>query len=141
MVHAVELVAARLGNTPAICRKCYIHPVVIEGYLEGKTIETVHRPADAGENFSCGNNALSAEETAVLELLQNRIRWKITSGRGISLPAPTPANRPEAGRSAPNRLPSSTPSDNRWDMSHPALMMACLMSPDQNFLDSGAIIR
>src|SRR5690606_5226570 len=34
----VKQVAEQLGNTPAICRKCYIHPAVIEGFAEGKTI-------------------------------------------------------------------------------------------------------
>jgi DNA topoisomerase-1 len=35
LVRAVDAVAARLGNTKAVCRKCYIHPVVIERYLDG----------------------------------------------------------------------------------------------------------
>jgi DNA topoisomerase-1 len=33
---AVRSVAARLGNTPAICRKCYVHPRVIEAYRQGE---------------------------------------------------------------------------------------------------------
>jgi len=32
---AIASVAQRLGNTPAICRKCYIHPAVLTGYVEG----------------------------------------------------------------------------------------------------------
>jgi DNA topoisomerase-1 len=32
---AIEQVAARLGNTVAVCRKCYVHPLVIESFLEG----------------------------------------------------------------------------------------------------------
>ena len=32
---AIEKVAAQLGNTPTICRKCYIHPEVVNAYLEG----------------------------------------------------------------------------------------------------------
>ena len=32
---AIQQVAARLGNTPAICRKCYVHPVVVDRYLGG----------------------------------------------------------------------------------------------------------
>ena len=32
---AIERVAARLGNTPTICRKCYIHPEVLNSYLDG----------------------------------------------------------------------------------------------------------
>jgi DNA topoisomerase-1 len=34
-IEAIRQVASRLGNTPAICRKCYIHPAVLEGYLNG----------------------------------------------------------------------------------------------------------
>jgi len=37
---ACKLVAAELGNTPAICRKAYIHPSVLEQYALGRTIET-----------------------------------------------------------------------------------------------------
>ena len=33
---AVRVVAARLGNTPAICRKCYVHPGIIDAYREGQ---------------------------------------------------------------------------------------------------------
>jgi DNA topoisomerase-1 len=36
---AVERVAARLGNTPTVCRASYIHPLVIESYLKGTTLE------------------------------------------------------------------------------------------------------
>lgn len=35
MKEAIAAVARKLGNTPAICRKCYIHPAVLEGYLAG----------------------------------------------------------------------------------------------------------
>lgn len=35
-LEAVEAVAVKLGNTPAICRKCYIHPVILSSYGEGK---------------------------------------------------------------------------------------------------------
>ncbi len=34
IVQATKVVAKRLRNTPAICRKCYIHPVLFERYLE-----------------------------------------------------------------------------------------------------------
>jgi DNA topoisomerase-1 len=36
---AVERVAERLGNTPTVCRASYIHPLVIESYLKGTTLE------------------------------------------------------------------------------------------------------
>ena len=35
VVRAVESVAKELGNTPAVCRSCYVHPGVIEAHLEG----------------------------------------------------------------------------------------------------------
>ena len=39
VVRAIESVADRLGNTRAVCRKCYVHPAVLEAYLDGLTIE------------------------------------------------------------------------------------------------------
>jgi DNA topoisomerase-1 len=38
VVTAIKQVALRLGNTPAVCRKCYIHPSVVERYLQGETL-------------------------------------------------------------------------------------------------------
>ena len=40
-IEAIKQVAKRLGNTPAICRKCYIHPAVLEGYLNGSLRTTL----------------------------------------------------------------------------------------------------
>jgi DNA topoisomerase I len=39
IVQAVKQVAEHLGNTPTVCRSCYIHPAVIERYAEGITLE------------------------------------------------------------------------------------------------------
>jgi DNA topoisomerase-1 len=39
IARAVERVAERLGNTPTVCRASYIHPLVIESYLKGTTLE------------------------------------------------------------------------------------------------------
>src|SRR5205807_8688075 len=36
---AIAAVAKILGNTPAICRKCYVHPALLKTYLDGETIE------------------------------------------------------------------------------------------------------
>ena len=40
-VAAIKQVARRLGNTPAVCRKCYIHPAVLECYLAGSLHRTL----------------------------------------------------------------------------------------------------
>ena len=62
---AVERVAERLGNTPAICRECYIYPAVIDRYVEG---ELEH--ALAGRAQATRVKGLSKDENAVLALLE-----------------------------------------------------------------------
>jgi DNA topoisomerase-1 len=70
VVAAIDAVARRLGNTRAVCRKCYIHPVVIETYLEGSLVESLRqRAAEMAKSL----HALPAEEAAVLVLLQRRL--------------------------------------------------------------------
>ena len=70
IVEAVEAVAKRLGNTKAVCRKCYIHPAVLEAYLDGTLPATAaRRPRPAAR----GVEALSEGESAVLALLQRRL--------------------------------------------------------------------
>lgn len=32
----IDKVAARIRNTRAVCRRCYIHPLIIDGWLEGR---------------------------------------------------------------------------------------------------------
>lgn len=68
---AVEAVARVLGNTPAVCRKCYIHPAVVEAYLAG-TVLALSRPAAANRITSKITARLKPEEKAVLSLLK---RW------------------------------------------------------------------
>jgi DNA topoisomerase-1 len=65
---AVRLVAAELGNTPTICRKSYVHPTVIERYLDsGDTIQVVP-PSNAG-NRRKSRGAHSPEESALIDFL------------------------------------------------------------------------
>ncbi len=72
VVQAIEVVAARLGNTRAICRKCYVHPAVIDAYLEGDTVETIRQRAD--EELADNLPDLPPEEAAVLMLLHDRLK-------------------------------------------------------------------
>ena len=68
---AIESVAGRLGNTPTICRKCYIHPQILDCYLEGDLLLQVK---DAVESELSGDlGKLRSEEAAVLGLLQARL--------------------------------------------------------------------
>jgi DNA topoisomerase-1 len=43
LVLACKLVSSELGNTPTVCRSAYIHPLVLEEYLKGRTIAPVMR--------------------------------------------------------------------------------------------------
>ena len=72
VVAAIERVAQRLGNTPAVCRKCYVHPVVLESYLDGATVEVILRQAE--EALNRGLPGLSGAEGAVLAFLQSQLR-------------------------------------------------------------------
>ncbi|MDB5798946.1 MAG: topoisomerase [Paucimonas sp.] len=72
LVQAIERVAERLGNTPAVCRKCYIHPGVLDAYLDGSMLESMRQRAC--EELTHKLHEHSAEEAAVLALLQARLK-------------------------------------------------------------------
>jgi DNA topoisomerase-1 len=44
---AIDQVAKRLGNTRAVCRKCYVHPAVIEAYLDGTIVRAMGKLTDS----------------------------------------------------------------------------------------------
>jgi DNA topoisomerase-1 len=71
MLRAVESVAKMLGNTPSICRKCYIHPAIFEGYLDGTLLEGIKAHADSILDKS--TPGLTAEELAVMAYLDRRL--------------------------------------------------------------------
>jgi DNA topoisomerase-1 len=50
ILQAIEVVAKRLGNTKAVCRKCYIHPAVIESYTDGSLLQLLRRRAKKARN-------------------------------------------------------------------------------------------
>jgi DNA topoisomerase I len=70
VVRAVESVASRLGNTKAVCRKCYIHPEIINSYMDGSLIELLKQRA---EKLLKPMRNLRPEEAAVLVLLTRRL--------------------------------------------------------------------
>lgn len=68
---AVKNVATLLGNTPAVCRKSYIHPAVLDGFMRGEVIKAVQREP---EKAPVANSGLSAEEKAVLAFLEKKLK-------------------------------------------------------------------
>jgi DNA topoisomerase-1 len=71
VVEAIEQVARSLGNTATVCRKCYVHPAIIESYLDGSFLDALKETAAARS----GNTkpALPPEEAAVMALLRKRL--------------------------------------------------------------------
>jgi DNA topoisomerase-1 len=81
VVQAIESVAKRLGNTKAVCRKCYIHPAVITQYMDGALLDTLNRRVK--KEFMHSLHRLSAEEAAVLTLLQQRLKREAEGVKGV----------------------------------------------------------
>jgi DNA topoisomerase-1 len=73
IVRAVESVSKRLGNTKAVCRKCYIHPAILDAYMDGATLDTLKARA---AKLARGRHVLSAEEAAVVGIIEYRLRKK-----------------------------------------------------------------
>jgi DNA topoisomerase-1 len=72
IVSAIEAVAEKLGNTPSVCRKCYVHPAVVDAYLDGSMIETLQQRT--AQTLSEELKDLRPEEAAVMGLLQSRLQ-------------------------------------------------------------------
>lgn len=72
---AIERVSARLGNTATICRKCYVHPTIVNSYMSGELLLEIKQEVDTElrENLP----QLKPEEAAVLALLERRIAHEI----------------------------------------------------------------
>jgi DNA topoisomerase-1 len=62
VTEVMRSVSKMLGNTPAICRKCYVHPAVVAAYLSGALPELMTKCALAHES--------DADEFAVAMLLE-----------------------------------------------------------------------
>jgi DNA topoisomerase I len=71
VVQAIESVAARLGNTKTVCRKCYVHPAVLDAYLDGTLVDTLTERVDRELKEAAAD--LTSEEAAVLGLIRRRL--------------------------------------------------------------------
>jgi DNA topoisomerase-1 len=72
VVAAVDVVAKRLGNTRAVCRKYYIHPTIISTYLAGLvTPPPSDAPAPRVAKEARPSGALRRDEIVVLQFLQD----------------------------------------------------------------------
>jgi DNA topoisomerase-1 len=74
VVAAIKAAAQNLGNTPAVCRRSYVHPAVLEGYLDGSLIPKLNERKDKNSSTTWGR--LRSIEAALLRFL------KAASNRG-----------------------------------------------------------
>jgi DNA topoisomerase-1 len=90
VVEAIRQTAGVLGNTAAVCRASYVHPAVLEAYVDGRI--------DAAAVASDANTAAAAaqtdprEERAVVELLREQLEQDAGRAKG------SPRTRPQGGR-------------------------------------------
>ena len=77
---AIENVAARLGNTPTICRKCYVHPEVLSSYLDGNLVLEIKSAVENELRHELGG--LKPEEAAVLAMLRGRLARELAGNAG-----------------------------------------------------------
>ena len=69
VVRAIEEAATHLGNTPAICRKSYVHPEILDAYLNGKLLQAVKQDEQAVVEALHG---LRPEEISLLAFLEQK---------------------------------------------------------------------
>jgi len=71
VTQAIERVASRLGHTPAICRKSYVHPEIVDAYLAGDLLQSLKVEVEA--ELVADLAGLDPEEAAVLAFLRQRL--------------------------------------------------------------------
>ncbi|MDP9371326.1 MAG: DNA topoisomerase IB [Chloroflexota bacterium] len=80
IVQAVKSVSERLGNTPAVCRKSYIHPAVLESYTDGSMLGTLRQLTE--QELVEAAQDLRSEEAAVMGLLLRRLGQEVRERAG-----------------------------------------------------------
>ena len=87
LLTAIEEVAGHLGNTAVICRRCYIHPAICEGYLDGSLLQALSKVAPK-------ITGLDATEAAVAKFLSRRLGEEIDWAPEASKKQPAPQRAP-----------------------------------------------
>jgi DNA topoisomerase I len=92
---AIERVAARLGNTPTICRKCYVHPEVLSSYLNGGLVLEIKSEVESELRDEL--SGLQPEEAAVLAMLRTRLAQAVETPLPGASATPGPRRRKQRG--------------------------------------------
>ncbi len=98
VVEAIKAVAQRLGNTPAVCRKCYVHPAVLECYLAGKLERRTQRKVEEEDTGAvlreAMEEALRKEERAVMNFLHEQLETRRSGSKRRQTRATAMPNHP-----------------------------------------------
>ncbi|MBA2489557.1 MAG: DNA topoisomerase IB, partial [Chloroflexi bacterium] len=73
VARAIEEVARSLGNTPTVCRQCYVHPGIIDAYLDGTMVRAARQRVAEELARDTPGSITDTEERAVLRLLHKRL--------------------------------------------------------------------
>jgi len=76
LMKAIKAVASMLGNTPAICRSSYVHPLILNTYLDGTLVNHLRKQVE--RKLVKGIRDLTPDEAAVLMLLQQTLKGGIS---------------------------------------------------------------
>jgi len=99
IVRAIDRVAKRLGNTRAVCRKYYIHPVLLESYLDGFVLPPAN--AERQPRDTTRGSGLRRDERAVVDLLRSRSGTSAGAGNDrTATRTPAQPRRPRRRRNA-----------------------------------------
>jgi DNA topoisomerase-1 len=98
VVRAIEHVAEKLGNTPSVCRKCYVHPAVVDAYLDGSMLEGLL--ARTEQELADDLRDLQPEEAAVLGMLQARLAREAEQLHDAPAPAARRRSKPSPSQPA-----------------------------------------
>ena len=119
VVAAVDVTAKRLGNTRSVCRKYYIHPALIEAYLEGSVLGPL--PERKWSKRKSHGPTLRQHEMDVLKFLKARLgpekrrfvasRYRKRASAAASVGAVSAANEAEAAEAPPTEISGLEPTD------------------------------
>jgi DNA topoisomerase-1 len=106
IVAAVDVTAKRLGNTRSVCRKYYIHPVLIEAYLEGSVLPPL--PEHHWNKRKSKGPTLRQHEMDVLAFIKARLKPKTRRAAERRQPKPEASAPPPQGETADEPAPGPT---------------------------------
>jgi DNA topoisomerase-1 len=75
VVEAIKRVANRLGNTPSVCRKCYVHPAVLESYMGGAMVQAAKKEVthEVEKELEKDLHHLREEEKDLVKMLEQKL--------------------------------------------------------------------